>query len=243
MWLGPGGRYETEVNNHLLACTSARQFQGTGERVQTWQEPEREFFVSAVRGAAAKDTQVGAGPIVFGIDRDGVPLAVAVLAVIPPSGRRAQIQTPAAGHGDQAVDPNGQAVNRRQGGADVKVTPRAVGPLRRIEHARPVAGQAAGRAMLGQYDTQLPQLVRKLAGGVKLARSLNLGDPGQRSRAMLPEDVLCDLGAGEMQLHQPGSLVRQLALGRAHRYRSELADPHGRAARAWQAGRGLVLAA
>src|SRR5262249_3707886 len=157
----------TEVNNDLLACTPARQPKGTGERVETRQEPEREFFVAAVPGAAAKGTQVRAGTVVFGMDRDGAPLAVAVLAVVPPSGRRAQIQPPAVGHGDQDVDPHGHAIDRRQGSADVKVTPRAIGPLRRIEHARPAAGKAAGQAMPGQYGTQLPQLIRKLAAGVK----------------------------------------------------------------------------
>ena len=99
----------------------------------------------------------------------------ALLAVAPPAGRRAQIQPPPVGQGDQDVDLHGHAIDRRQGSADVQMTPRAVGPPRRIEHARPAAGKTAGPVMLGQHGTQLPQLARQHIGGVKLARSLNLG--------------------------------------------------------------------
>jgi len=83
----------------------------------------------------SKFVQVRAAAVVFGMDRDGVPLAVAVIVVIPPSGRRAQIQPPAAGPGDQAVDLHGHAVDRGQGSPDVKMMAGTVGPPRRVEHA------------------------------------------------------------------------------------------------------------
>src|SRR6266545_7979791 len=64
----------------------ARQLQGTGKRVETGQEPKGEFFVVAMSCAAAEGAHVGAAEVVFGMDRDGRPLAVAILAIAPPSG-------------------------------------------------------------------------------------------------------------------------------------------------------------
>ena len=57
------------------------------------------------------------------------------------------------------------------------------------------------------------------------------------SRAALPEDVRCGLaGTGELKLDQPKGLVRQLSRGRAYRYRSERAHPHGRTRRGLEPG-------
>ena len=72
----------------------------------------------------------------------------------------------------------GQAIDRRQGGADVKIdAATAVGPSRAHRACQTSCGEDCrpGGAR-SACATQLPQLVRKLIGRVKLGRSLNLGE-------------------------------------------------------------------
>ena len=124
---------DLKVYRYLLVCSVERQLDGTGERVQAGQELQceflshdallREFRGGGDIGVPGVAAQVGAATVVFGMRRDRVLPASAILAVATPSRRGAQVQQPATGQRDQAVKADVYAVDRRQGDSDVTVKP------------------------------------------------------------------------------------------------------------------------
>jgi hypothetical protein len=114
-------------------------------RVEAGQEPQSQYFgaefvfvagfVKVAVHTGTETAHIRAAAIVLGLDQDTGPLAGVVLAVAAPAGRRAQVQLPVAGPGDEAVGLHGHAVDGRQGGPDVQMMRGPVGVPRGAEHA------------------------------------------------------------------------------------------------------------
>src|SRR5215831_8282754 len=235
-------RHEGKFGCHLLTFPGEGQFQGAGERIEPGPEPEDEFFVIAVTGAAPEAAQVHAGEVVLGLDRQSLPFLAVVLAVDPPPGPHTEMDAPVSGLRDQAVELYGGAVDLGQGSRDVEVIPGPVSVLRGVKHAGPAGGEAAGRMLPGERGAQPGELVRQLAGAVKAARWADLRRPGEGMGegmgARVRDALLLALTAlGEPKVDEPEGPPHQLALGRASWRRRRLAYPHWRALRGQEASR------
>src|SRR6185312_217484 len=97
---------QLKFEGYLFSCPAECQRQGTGERVEPGQEPQREFLVVAATTAAVELAQVHAAEVVFGGDRQDRPFTVPVGAVAPPARLGTQVHPPGSRLGDEAVDPH-----------------------------------------------------------------------------------------------------------------------------------------
>src|SRR5215831_4048216 len=154
------GRHQGKLGCRLLTSPGEGQFQGAGERIEPGPEPEGEFFVIAVTGAAPEAAQVHTAEVVFGLDRQSLPFLAVLLAVDPPPGPHTEMDAPVSGLRDQAVELYGGVIDLGQGSRDVEVIPGPVSPLRGVKHAGPAGRKAAGRMLPGERGAQPGELVR-----------------------------------------------------------------------------------